>query len=77
MLAKVGGLEIAGMAGCILAAAANRVPVVIDGFISSAAALIASKISPRSVNYMIGSHLSQEPGHRIALDLIGLRPLLA
>lgn len=77
VLAKVGGLEIAGMAGCILAAAANRVPVVIDGFISSAAALIASKISPRSVNYMIGSHLSQEPGHRIALDLIGLRPLFS
>ena len=77
VLAKVGGLEIAGMAGCILAAAANRVPVVIDGFISSAAALIASKISPRSVDYMIGSHLSQEPGHRIALDLIGLRPLFS
>jgi len=77
VLAKVGGLEIAGMAGCILAAAANRGPVVVDGFISSAAALIASKISPRSVNYMIGSHLSQEPGHRIALDLIGLRPLFS
>jgi len=77
VLAKVGGLEIAGMAGCILAAAANRVPVVVDGFISSAAALIASKISPRSVNYMIGSHLSQEPGHRIVLDLIGLRPLFS
>jgi nicotinate-nucleotide--dimethylbenzimidazole phosphoribosyltransferase len=76
VLSKIGGLEIAGMAGCILGAASRRVPVVIDGFISSAAALVASKLEPKSVEYMIGSHLSQEPGHQIALDLIGLRPMM-
>ncbi|HDP70688.1 MAG TPA: nicotinate-nucleotide--dimethylbenzimidazole phosphoribosyltransferase, partial [Actinobacteria bacterium] len=53
VLAKVGGLEIAGLAGVILGAAANQIPVVIDGFISGAAALVASKIAPESVNYMI------------------------
>jgi len=76
VVSKVGGLEIAGMAGCMLGAASRRIPVVVDGFISSAAALIASKIEPKATNYMIGSHLSQEPGHKIALDLIGLKPLM-
>ncbi|MDI3535189.1 MAG: nicotinate-nucleotide--dimethylbenzimidazole phosphoribosyltransferase [Thermosediminibacterales bacterium] len=76
VLAKVGGLEIAGLAGCILGAAANRIPIVIDGFISSAAALIAAKIEPKAVNYMIASHISQEPGHRVMLELIGLKPML-
>lgn len=76
VLSKVGGLEIAGLAGVILACAANRVPVVIDGFISGAAALIASRISPKSVNYMIASHVSVEPGHKIILSEIGLSPML-
>lgn len=76
VLAKVGGLEIAGLVGVILGAAANRCPVVIDGFISSAAALIASKMAPLSVDYMIGSHLSMEQAHRRMLEAINLSPML-
>ncbi|HHU63321.1 MAG TPA: nicotinate-nucleotide--dimethylbenzimidazole phosphoribosyltransferase [Clostridiales bacterium] len=76
VLSKVGGLEIAGLTGVILGAAANKAPVVIDGFISSAAALLASKLKPQSVQYMIASHVSEEPGHKIMLDLIGLYPML-
>ncbi|MDF2720789.1 MAG: nicotinate-nucleotide/dimethylbenzimidazole phosphoribosyltransferase [Paenibacillus sp.] len=75
-LAKLGGLEIAGLVGVILGAAANGCPVVIDGFISSAAALVASRIAPLSVPYMIPSHLSQELGHRLLMEHIGLRPVL-
>lgn len=62
VLAKVGGFEIGGLAGVILGAAAERVPVIIDGFISGAAAMIARAIAPQSVKYMIASHLSEEPG---------------
>lgn len=76
VLAKVGGLEIAGLAGVILGAAANQIPVVIDGFISGAAALVASKIAPESVSYMIASHVSVEPGHKRVLELLGLKPVL-
>lgn len=76
VLAKVGGLEIAGMTGIILGAAARRVPVVIDGFISGVAALIACKLTPLSKDYIIASHLSEEPGHKIALEAIGLEPML-
>lgn len=76
VLSKVGGLEIAGIAGLILGAAYNKVPIVIDGFISTAGALIASKIQPKSVDYMIASHVSQEPGHIEMLKLIGLKPIL-
>jgi len=76
VLSKVGGLEIAGLAGVILAAASSRIPMVIDGFISSAAALIASKIEPGSLQYMMASHVSEEPGHRIMLDMMGLYPML-
>ncbi len=76
VLAKVGGLEIAAMAGVILGAAAKRIPVVIDGFISGAAALIAKAIAPISVEYMLASHLSQEPGHKMMLKELGLKPLL-
>lgn len=76
VLAKVGGLDIAGMAGVILGAAANRVPVVVDGFISSAAALIAAKLAPISKEYMIGSHGSMEPGHRLAMETLGIKPML-
>ncbi|HEY3373919.1 MAG TPA: nicotinate-nucleotide--dimethylbenzimidazole phosphoribosyltransferase [Candidatus Aquicultor sp.] len=75
-LAKVGGLEIAALAGLILGAAARRVPVVVDGFISSAAALVAGKLSPQAVSYMIASHVSVEPGHRVILDTLGLKPML-
>lgn len=76
VLAKVGGLDIAGLAGVILQCAARRIPVVIDGFISGAAALVAAKIAPKSVNYMIASHLSVEPGARYVMAEIGLAPML-
>lgn len=76
VLAKVGGLEIAGLTGVILGAAAGRAPVVVDGFISSAAALVASRLAPKSVDFMIASHASVEPGHQKMLSLIGLAPML-
>lgn len=76
VLAKLGGLEIAGLVGVILGAAANRCPVVVDGFISSAAALVASRIAPLSTGYMLGSHLSQEQGHARLLSTLGLSPLV-
>ena len=76
VLAKVGGLEIAGMAGLILGSASRKVPIVIDGFISGAAALIACKMAPQVKDYIIASHLSEEPGHKVVLDAIGLEPML-
>jgi nicotinate-nucleotide--dimethylbenzimidazole phosphoribosyltransferase len=75
VLSKVGGFEIGGIAGAILGCAANRIPVVIDGFISSAGALIANIIEPGSAAYMIPSHSSVEKGHHIALQHLGLKPL--
>ncbi len=76
VLAKVGGFEIGGMAGVILAAASHRVPVVIDGFISGTAALVAYGIAPAVKDYMIAAHRSVERGHSVTLDYIGLKPLL-
>jgi len=76
VLSKVGGFEIGGLAGVMLAGAKNRIPVVIDGFISGAAALIATKIEPKTQNFLIASHQSVELGHRIALDYMKLNPLL-
>ncbi|NLZ93791.1 MAG: nicotinate-nucleotide--dimethylbenzimidazole phosphoribosyltransferase [Firmicutes bacterium] len=76
VLAKLGGFEIAGMAGVMLAAAANRVPVLLDGFISSAAAIIAANLHPHAAEYMLASHLSEEPGHAAALSLLNLEPFL-
>ena len=76
ILAKVGGFEIGGLAGAMLAAAANHVPVVIDGFISGAAALLAARICPEARDYMIASHLSAEKGHAACLRHLGLEPLL-
>lgn len=76
VLAKVGGLEIAGLAGVILGAAANRVPVVVDGFISGAAALVASRIAPKSLKFMIGSHCSAEKAARAMVETVGIRPML-
>lgn len=75
-LAAVGGLEIAGLVGVMLEGAALRKPVVIDGFISGAAALTAAAVDPHVVQYMIASHRSQELGHQAVLDRLGLRPLL-
>jgi nicotinate-nucleotide--dimethylbenzimidazole phosphoribosyltransferase len=76
VLAKVGGFEIGGLAGVMLAAAARRMPVVIDGFISGAAALIATALSPELRGFLIPAHVSAEPGHRLLLRHMGLRPLL-
>jgi nicotinate-nucleotide--dimethylbenzimidazole phosphoribosyltransferase len=76
VLAKVGGFEIGGMAGTMLAAAAHRRPVMVDGFISTAAAMIAAGLAPQVRPYLIASHRSQERGHRIMLDWLGLEPLL-
>jgi nicotinate-nucleotide--dimethylbenzimidazole phosphoribosyltransferase len=75
VLAKVGGLEIAGLAGLMLGAAAARVPVVLDGFIAGAAALIAVGIQPHCKDYLIASHLSVERGHHAILEHLGLKPL--
>ncbi len=76
VLTKVGGFEIAAIAGSILQAAASRVPIVIDGFISTAGALIAANLAPKSIAYMIPSHGSVEIGHRKALAALGLDPVL-
>ncbi|RLA99446.1 MAG: nicotinate-nucleotide--dimethylbenzimidazole phosphoribosyltransferase [Deltaproteobacteria bacterium] len=76
VLAKVGGFEIGGLCGWILAGAKARVPVVIDGFISTAAALLAVALEPRARDYLFAGHLSAERGHSKALEHLGLEPLL-
>jgi nicotinate-nucleotide--dimethylbenzimidazole phosphoribosyltransferase len=76
VLSKVGGFEIGGLSGVILGAAAHRVPVVIDGFISGAAALIAAGLSPQVRDYLIASHMSVEIGHQAVLKELRLKPLL-
>ncbi len=76
VLAKVGGYEIGGLAGAVLAGAANRIPVVIDGFISSVAALIAVEIKPAVKEYLFAAHKSVEIGHRAVLDRMRLTPIL-
>lgn len=76
VLAKVGGLEIAAIAGLVLGCAANRVPVVIDGFISTAGALIASELHPHVRDYIFAAHRSVEIGHTFMLERIGVRPIL-
>ncbi|MGQ9905261.1 MAG: nicotinate-nucleotide--dimethylbenzimidazole phosphoribosyltransferase [Anaerolineae bacterium] len=76
VLSKVGGFEIGGLAGVMLGAAAARVPVVVDGFISGAAALIAASLAPAARDYMIAAHRSVEIGHRAILEHLSLQPLL-
>jgi nicotinate-nucleotide--dimethylbenzimidazole phosphoribosyltransferase len=76
VLAKVGGTEIGGIAGLILAAASERVPVVVDGFISSAGAMIAYGIEPKSADYMFAGHSSVEIGQSAMLKKMGLSPIL-
>lgn len=76
VLAKVGGFEIGGIAGLILGAASLRRPVVVDGFISTAGALIAHALAPHTADYMIAAHRSAERGHGLMLDRLGKRPLL-
>jgi nicotinate-nucleotide--dimethylbenzimidazole phosphoribosyltransferase len=76
VLAKVGGFEIGGMAGVMLGAAARKVPVVLDGFITGAAALLAVGLCPAVQDYFIAAHRSVEPGHAFILRHLSLRPLL-
>ena len=75
-LARVGGLEIGAIAGAILGAAAAGIPVLVDGFISTAGALIACALAPVARSYLIAGHRSMEPGHRIMQEHLGLTPLL-
>jgi len=76
VLSKVGGFEIGGLAGVILASTANRKPIVVDGFISTAAAMLAVTLAPTARDYMIAAHVSQERGHRLMLEWLELNPLL-
>lgn len=76
VLARVGGLEIGGMAGVMLGAAANQIPIVVDGYISTVAAIIAASIEPKAKEYFIASHASAEPGGRMASELLGIEPML-
>jgi len=77
VLAKVGGLEIGAIAGLILGAAAFRIPMVVDGYIAAAAALIAQRFSPHVKDFLFASHLSAEAGHRAMLGALGLKELFA
>ena len=76
ILRCVGGLEIAAMTGMVLAAARSRIPLMIDGFISTAAAALAVALEPRISGYLIAGHRSKEPGHRLLLEHLGLNPIL-
>jgi nicotinate-nucleotide--dimethylbenzimidazole phosphoribosyltransferase len=75
-LAELGGLEIALLVGATLGAAARRIPVVLDGYIATSAALVAAALAPTLPGFLIAGHRSSEPGHRVALAHLGLRPLL-
>lgn len=76
VLSKLGGLEIAALTGAILACAARRVPVVLDGFVCGAAAMLASRLNARCCYFLLAAHLSEEPGHKLMLADLGLKPLL-
>lgn len=77
ILQKVGGLELAAMAGAMLAAATNRVPIILDGFISTAAACVAERLGKGTVNYMLLGHQSMEPGHQKAYSYLGKEPIVS
>ena len=76
VLAKVGGLEIAGMAGAFLGGVKHRVPVVIDGVISAVAALVAARICPEAKDFMLPSHMSREPAAIRIMDELNLKPII-
>lgn len=76
VLTRVGGFEIGVLAGVVLGAALARRAVVLDGYVAGAAGLIAASLCPTVLDYVVAGHLSAEPGHRIALQHMGLRPLL-
>lgn len=75
VLGKVGGFEIGGLVGCILAATARKIPVVMDGLISGACALLAIRLSPRVRDYLFASHCSKEKGHAVVLSYLGMVPM--
>jgi nicotinate-nucleotide--dimethylbenzimidazole phosphoribosyltransferase len=75
VLSAVGGFEIGGLAGVILGAAASRCPVIVDGFITGAAALLATTLCPAAREFLLPSHCSVEPGHQVAMAKLGLAPL--
>ncbi len=75
ILAELGGFEIAGLAGVVLGAAARNIPVLLDGFIASTAALCAARIAPRATDYVVASHQSVEIGHKVVLEALGCEPL--
>jgi nicotinate-nucleotide--dimethylbenzimidazole phosphoribosyltransferase len=74
-LRRLGGLELAAIAGAVMAARLGRVPVVLDGFAATAAAAALFAIDPRALDHCIVAHLSAEPGHRVLLERLGQRPL--
>jgi nicotinate-nucleotide--dimethylbenzimidazole phosphoribosyltransferase len=76
VLQRAGGLEIAAMVGLFLGAARYQIPVITDGFISTAAAALAFAVEPRVKEYLFAGHCSKEPGHRFLLDYVGLDPIL-
>ncbi len=76
VLAAVGGLDIAGLAGCYLGAASRRVPIVIDGFIAGTAAVVAAAMHPGAADYMFTSHVSEEPGSALIAERLGMEPML-
>ncbi len=76
VLTKVGGFEIGGLAGVMIGAASKQVPVMVDGFISTAAAMIAVSLAPQCKDYLISAHRSKEHGHGLMLEWLGLKPLL-
>lgn len=76
VLAKVGGFDIAGLAGIYLGGAAFGIPVIVDGFISGVAALTAIRLSPQAGDYILASHVSREPAGAMVLDAIGKSPCL-
>ncbi len=76
VLSKVGGFDIGGMAGCFIGAAYHRIPILIDGFISAVAALLAYRLNPMVSDYMFPSHCSAEPGYKIVMDELKLKPFL-
>lgn len=76
VLSKVGGFDIAGLTGVFLGGAANRIPVVVDGFISAVAALVAVRLCPAASDYILASHVSKEPAGTLLLDALGKKPAL-
>jgi nicotinate-nucleotide--dimethylbenzimidazole phosphoribosyltransferase len=76
VLAKVGGFEVAFLAGVAIGGASNKMPVLLDGYPTTASALIAAALAPAALEYLLASHVSAEPGHRVALEHLSLRPLL-